>query len=75
MSSVDLDLFGQLSVFLIERKAYFLLPSKLDRCPNRRAQLDNFSNHPRPASGAAYGPTMKYISELKPAAAQPRPKC
>jgi hypothetical protein len=37
MSSVDLDPFGQLSVFLIECRAKFPHPSKFDRCPRRSA--------------------------------------
>jgi hypothetical protein len=39
MSSVDLDSFGQLSVFLIECRAKFPHPSKFDRCPRRSVHL------------------------------------
>jgi len=78
MSSVDLDSFGQLSVFLIECRAKFPHPSKFDRCPRRSAHLGRVATRQfleSTSSGfrrSGIRTNMKYISEPKAAAAQPR---
>lgn len=61
------------SVFLIECRAQPPASSKLDRCPQRGAQLDNSSNEVAGFRLSGIRTAMKYISELRSAAAQPPP--